>query len=232
LANLGSESETCVGSRVRLVGVSVSFEKNFYRLPFTPPLRFAVSVLHMAHPRQATSPAGSPSDPLTCCLARYVIFFETIDKKTHLIWDESSLQYYRGTTLTDMWDRTHMSLAVSPSKYAEDWFPLIWWHDCEAEGNNHGTYSLVWFERYAETPVDERLSACSNTLRRMEGAVAQTEPSTLRTILSGGFGRCKPWRNESGPSNCIWGACDFLSSECIDVYFEYFMHCMSQIDEA
>jgi hypothetical protein len=37
LANLGSESETCVGSRVHLVGVFVSFEKNFYRLPFTPP---------------------------------------------------------------------------------------------------------------------------------------------------------------------------------------------------
>jgi hypothetical protein len=26
-----------VGSRVRLVGVFISFEKNFYRLPFTPP---------------------------------------------------------------------------------------------------------------------------------------------------------------------------------------------------
>jgi hypothetical protein len=38
LANLGSELETCVGSRVHLVGVSISFEKNFYRLPFTPPL--------------------------------------------------------------------------------------------------------------------------------------------------------------------------------------------------
>jgi hypothetical protein len=37
LTNLGSESETCVGSRVRLVGVFISFEKNFYRLPFTPP---------------------------------------------------------------------------------------------------------------------------------------------------------------------------------------------------
>jgi hypothetical protein len=37
LTNLGSESETCVGSRVRLVGVSISFEKNFYWLPFTPP---------------------------------------------------------------------------------------------------------------------------------------------------------------------------------------------------
>jgi hypothetical protein len=29
--------EKCVGSRVHLVGVSISFEKNFYRLPFTPP---------------------------------------------------------------------------------------------------------------------------------------------------------------------------------------------------
>jgi hypothetical protein len=37
LANLGSESEMCVGSRVRLVGVYISFEKNFYWLPFTPP---------------------------------------------------------------------------------------------------------------------------------------------------------------------------------------------------
>jgi hypothetical protein len=47
LANLGSESERCIGSRVRLVGVSISFEKNFYRLPFTPPppLWFVVSVL-------------------------------------------------------------------------------------------------------------------------------------------------------------------------------------------
>jgi hypothetical protein len=35
---LGSESETCVGNRVHLVGVSISIEKNFYRLPFTPPL--------------------------------------------------------------------------------------------------------------------------------------------------------------------------------------------------
>jgi hypothetical protein len=46
LANLGSVSETCVGSRFHLVGASISFEKNFYRLPFTPPpLWFAVSVL-------------------------------------------------------------------------------------------------------------------------------------------------------------------------------------------
>jgi hypothetical protein len=38
LANLGSESETCVGSRVHLFGISISIQKIFYRLPFTPPL--------------------------------------------------------------------------------------------------------------------------------------------------------------------------------------------------
>jgi hypothetical protein len=31
------ESEICVGSCVHLVGASISFDKNFYRLPFTPP---------------------------------------------------------------------------------------------------------------------------------------------------------------------------------------------------
>jgi hypothetical protein len=35
---LGSESETCVGSCIHLVGVFISFEKNFYQLPFTPSL--------------------------------------------------------------------------------------------------------------------------------------------------------------------------------------------------
>jgi hypothetical protein len=34
---LGSVSETCAGSRVGLVGVFISFKKNFYRLPFTRP---------------------------------------------------------------------------------------------------------------------------------------------------------------------------------------------------
>jgi hypothetical protein len=37
LANLGSEPKTSVGSRVHLVGAFISFEKNFYQLPFTPP---------------------------------------------------------------------------------------------------------------------------------------------------------------------------------------------------
>jgi hypothetical protein len=37
LANLGSESETCVGSRVYLVGVSISFEKNFIGSHSLPP---------------------------------------------------------------------------------------------------------------------------------------------------------------------------------------------------
>jgi hypothetical protein len=53
-ANLGSESEKCVGSHVHLVGGSISFENNFYRLPFTPPpLWFAVSVLHHLRSLQA-----------------------------------------------------------------------------------------------------------------------------------------------------------------------------------
>jgi hypothetical protein len=44
------ESETCVGRRVHLVGASISFEKNFYWLPFTPPApslvrRFGPSLL-------------------------------------------------------------------------------------------------------------------------------------------------------------------------------------------
>jgi hypothetical protein len=37
LNNLGSELEKCVGSCFHLVGVPISFEKNFYRLPFNPP---------------------------------------------------------------------------------------------------------------------------------------------------------------------------------------------------
>jgi hypothetical protein len=35
LSNLSSKSETCVGSRVHLVGATISFDKNFYWLPFT-----------------------------------------------------------------------------------------------------------------------------------------------------------------------------------------------------
>jgi hypothetical protein len=39
------ESETCFGSCVRLVGVPISFEKNFYQHPFTPP-----SLVHLIGP--------------------------------------------------------------------------------------------------------------------------------------------------------------------------------------
>jgi hypothetical protein len=77
---LGSESETCVGSRVHLVGVSISFEKNFYRLPFTPPLsgspyqpftRTCASPL--PRPRRATrlgvraTPRAFPTQPAFPC---------------------------------------------------------------------------------------------------------------------------------------------------------------------
>jgi hypothetical protein len=59
LANLGSESETCVGSRIRLVGVFISFEKNFYRLPFTPP-----SLVRRIGPSKAPSyPRPAPLNP-------------------------------------------------------------------------------------------------------------------------------------------------------------------------
>jgi hypothetical protein len=61
LANLGSEWEKCVGSRVRLVGVSISFEKNFYWLPFTPP-----SLVCRISPSQRTRLASLGSmDPQT-----------------------------------------------------------------------------------------------------------------------------------------------------------------------
>jgi hypothetical protein len=57
LANLGSESETCVRSRVLLVGVSISFEKNFYRPPFTPPFSGSPyrSFANMSSPRKGTA---------------------------------------------------------------------------------------------------------------------------------------------------------------------------------
>jgi hypothetical protein len=62
LANLGSESETCVGSRVHLVGVSISVEKNFYRLPFTPPslVRRIGPSITLGEVVVPTSPAEAP----------------------------------------------------------------------------------------------------------------------------------------------------------------------------
>jgi hypothetical protein len=59
---LGSESETCVGSRVHLVGVSISFEKNFYRLPFTPPSLFRR--IGPSHGTTANTPNRSPEQKL------------------------------------------------------------------------------------------------------------------------------------------------------------------------
>jgi hypothetical protein len=62
LANLGSESETCVGSRVHLVGVFISFEKKFYRLSFTPP-----SLVHRIGPSKYHSHATCITlYPLAC----------------------------------------------------------------------------------------------------------------------------------------------------------------------
>jgi hypothetical protein len=105
LTNLGSESETCVGSRVRLVGVFISFEKNFYRLPFTPPpLWFAVSVLH---PGKHVS--GTLSNPN---VSRVTVFSEFpnngIQEPRVLKFDASALDPTRGNgvvqkTRTRLW---------------------------------------------------------------------------------------------------------------------------------
>jgi hypothetical protein len=46
------ESKTCFGSRVRFVGIPISFEKNFYRLPFTPP---PPSMVHLIGPSSSSS---------------------------------------------------------------------------------------------------------------------------------------------------------------------------------
>jgi hypothetical protein len=51
LPTLVVESETFVGSRVQLVGASISFENNFYRLPFTPP---PPSLVHRFGPSTTT----------------------------------------------------------------------------------------------------------------------------------------------------------------------------------
>jgi hypothetical protein len=56
LTNLGSELEKCVGSRVHLVGGSISFEKNFYRLPLTPP-----PLVRLIGPSQSSSRQTNPS---------------------------------------------------------------------------------------------------------------------------------------------------------------------------
>jgi hypothetical protein len=77
LGNLGSESETCVASCVRLVGVFISFEKNFYRLPFTPPSlvrRIGPSKSGRTGPsrRSATPPPTSGRHPAATAALRRV----------------------------------------------------------------------------------------------------------------------------------------------------------------
>jgi uncharacterized protein YktA (UPF0223 family) len=73
--DLGSESETCVGSCVHLVGVSISFEKNFYRLPFTPPS------------------SGSPYRSFKGQTAEE--FIEEIEKKVDTMIGESTMNEYK-----------------------------------------------------------------------------------------------------------------------------------------
>jgi hypothetical protein len=68
LANLGSESETCVGSRVHLVGVSISFDKNFYRIPLSgSPYRsftkFHCGVFVRLSVQRGQTSVGGPDSP-------------------------------------------------------------------------------------------------------------------------------------------------------------------------
>jgi hypothetical protein len=51
-------SKTCFGSCVRLVGVLISFEKNFYQLPFTPP----PSLVHLIGPSKGSAKNHFGSD--------------------------------------------------------------------------------------------------------------------------------------------------------------------------
>jgi hypothetical protein len=53
------ESETCVGSCVHLVGASISFEKNFYRLPFSP----SSLVRHFGHSKVKESIRATSGEP-------------------------------------------------------------------------------------------------------------------------------------------------------------------------
>jgi hypothetical protein len=64
LTILGSDSKTCVGSRVHLVGVSISFEKNFFWLPFTPPSlvrRFGPSHVPTTSTTVVDGPSSTPT---------------------------------------------------------------------------------------------------------------------------------------------------------------------------
>jgi hypothetical protein len=55
--------ETFVGSRVHLVGAFISFEKNFYRLPFTPPSLVRRIGPSLAPPRASLCLARGPDTP-------------------------------------------------------------------------------------------------------------------------------------------------------------------------
>jgi hypothetical protein len=107
LANLGSKSETCVGSRVHLVGVLISFEKNFYRLPFTPPLSgspyrsFRLVITSTSAGRFVYWPDRKPAD-LISGNSRYVAYLD-------------SLSFQEGTPLTRTEEYSPTEVASSDS---------------------------------------------------------------------------------------------------------------------
>jgi hypothetical protein len=110
LANLGSESETCVGSRVRLVGVFLSIEKNFYRLPFTPPpLWFAVSVLQTVNVLFSRLPTKRSQKA-----TRWEVLNIELVVSTPLRWSGVPITFSRADHWTSFSEPGHFSLVLKP----------------------------------------------------------------------------------------------------------------------
>jgi hypothetical protein len=124
LAILGSESETCVGSRVQLVGVSISFEKNSYRLPFTPP-----SLVHRIGPL----PAGIDS----CSKIKFKIppFNGKYDHAAYLDWE---LEVEQKNSCHDIAATSQVKTAIS--KFTN--FALFWWR--EYKNKNPTVVPTTW----------------------------------------------------------------------------------------
>jgi hypothetical protein len=64
--------------------------------------RFAPTVLHISKSKRRPAALGSGMAARRRCTATRWCGAKAV------LGDESPLQYCRGTTLTDMWDRTHM----------------------------------------------------------------------------------------------------------------------------
>jgi hypothetical protein len=113
LANLGSESKTCVGSRVHLVGVSISFKKNFYRLPFTPP-----SLVRRFGPSSGIRAGYGSSLTLTSLKSKDGVRgtgfgSSTLRWQNYQIWSKRMAAFLRGKGQI-LWDVTVDTVYVQP----------------------------------------------------------------------------------------------------------------------